>query len=433
MVSPRDSVITMSNEGTLSTRRFKYNATLAIVIAMVLGVIAGLVGGPTMGEIKFLGDIFFKLIQMSMVPFVMCQIIEAVGSLTGRQLGSIGIKAVVAFLVSSLLASAFGMLATQVFQPGAGLAETELVQTATTDLAATTTTIQDTISGFFSSNIISSMASGTMVPCIVFAIFFGIGISVYRTKVSEDCVLYTGICEVNEVLLTIIRIVMNIAPIGIFAYVSASIGELGFDILIAIGKYILVLFFATLVFTVLWIIVVSLYCKLPITKLVPKLGRMTVMAAATISSAVTLPTEMDDAKNKIGLKDEVANLVLPLGMPLNSNGSALHMACTALFVAQMFNIEFAGGALVYLCVIAWLLSLANAVAPGATLISLTMLMPALGLPMEAVAILGGLEYIVAAIRTTLNVNSDVFCALLVAKSEDAIDYDVFYGKKAIER
>lgn len=413
-------------------KRFRYNATLAIVIAMIAGVAAGLIGGPAMAEIKFLGDIFFRLIQMGIVPFVMCQIIEAVGSLTGKQLGSIGIKAVVAFLVSSLLASAFGLFSTWVFQPGAGLSETELVQTATTDLTATTTTIQDTLTGFFSSNIVSSMGSGAMVPCIVFAIFFGIGISVYRTNISEDCVLYQGIREVNEVLLTIIRIVMNVAPIGIFAYVSASIGELGIDILIPIGKYILVLFFATLIFTAVWIVVVSAYCKLPVTKLVPKLGRMTVLAAASISSAVTLPTEMEDAKNKIGIQDEVANLVLPLGMPLNSNGSALHMACTALFVAQMYNIEFAGGALVYVCVIAWLLSLANAVAPGATLISLTMLMPALGLPIEAVAILGGLEYIVAAIRTTLNVNSDVFCALLVAKSEAAIDYDVFNGTKARE-
>lgn len=131
---------------------------------------------------------------------------------------------------------------------------------------------------------------------------------------------------------------------------------------------------------------------------------------------MTLPTEMDDARNKIGISDEVASLVLPLGMPLNSNGSALHMACTAVFVSQMFNMPFEGSMLVYVCVIAWLLSLANAVAPGATLISLTMLMPALGLPLEAVAILGGLEYIVAAIRTTLNVNSDVFSALLVAKA-----------------
>lgn len=422
----------MIESTSTTTKRVRYNPTVAIVVAMVAGVAAGFIGGSRMTEIQFVGDIFFRLIQMCMVPFVMCQIIEAVGSLTGKQLGSIGAKAVVIFLVSSLLASAFGIFCTVLAQPGAGLASTDLVMSATTDLEGTTTSVQDTIVGFFSSNIFASMADGSMVPCLVFSIFFGIGVSVYRTKIDEDCVAYKAVCEVNEILLTIIRIVMNVAPIGIFAYVSASIGALGLDILIPIGKYILVLFFATLIFTLVWFVVVQVYCKLPITKLAPKMFRMTVLAASTISSAVTLPTEMDDARNKIGISDEVASLVLPLGMPLNSNGSALHMACTAVFVSQMFNMPFEGSMLVYVCVIAWLLSLANAVAPGATLISLTMLMPALGLPLEAVAILGGLEYIVAAIRTTLNVNSDVFSALLVAKSENAIDYDVFNGTKRLD-
>lgn len=415
-------------------RKFKYNPTVGMIVAMVLGVAAGLVWGPTMTEIKFIGDIFFRLIQMGIVPFVMCQIIEAVGSLTKRQLSSVGLKAAAAFLISSLLASCFGMAATLIFKPGAGLSGTELVQTASTELEATTTTLQETLTGFFSSNIVNSIASGSMVPCIVFALFFGVAVIFVREARGEgaEVPVYTWICDLNEILLQIIKIVMNVAPLGIFAYVSASIGELGLDVLIPIGKYILVLAGATAVFTVLWLIVVSVYCKMPMGKLFAKMVPMSVMAAATISSAVTLPLEMEDAKNKIGLKKSVADLVLPLGVPLNSNGSALHMAVTAVFVSQMYDMEFAGSALITVAFIAWMLSLANAVAPGASLISLTMLIPALGLPMDAIAILGGLEYVVAAIRTTLNVNSDVFCALLVARSEDAIDYDVFNGVSKAE-
>ncbi len=413
----------------MDKRKFTYNPTLAIAAAMVAGVIAGLALGPVMSEIQFLGDIFFKLIQQCIIVFVMGQIIEAVGGLTAKELTSIGIKAIVAFLVSSLLASVFGLLAASVFQPGAGLAGTDLVMSATTDLEASTMTIQDTLSGFFSSNIISSMASGAMVPCIVFSILFGVALGIFRERNGGVCGVYGTIREINEILLTIIRLVMNIAPLGVFAYVSASVGTLGLSILAPIGKYLLVLAGATAVFTFIWLLVVAATCKMGPWKLFRKMIPMSVMAAATISSAVTLPLEMEDAKNKIGLRDEVANLVLPLGMPLNSNGSALHMAVTALFVAQMYGIEMSGGMMVYACVICWLLSLANAVAPGATLISLTMLMPALGLPLEAVAILGGLEYLVAAIRTTLNVNSDVFCALLVARSENAIDYEIFNSTK----
>lgn len=409
-----------------SAKKLRYNPTIGMIIAMIAGIAAGLVGGALMGDIKFIGDIFFRLIQMGIVPFVMCQIIEAVGSLTKRQLSSVGLKAAAAFLISSLLASMFGMASAMLFKPGTGLSGTDLVLNASTDLEATSTSIADTLTGFFPSNIVSSIASGSMVPCIVFSLFFGIAIIFVReARGGEEVSVYRWICDLNEILLQIIRIVMNIAPIGIFAYVSASIGTLGLEVLIPIGKYILVLAGATAVFTVVWLIVVTAYCKMPIGKLFRKMIPMSVMAAATISSAVTLPLEMEDAKNKIGLKKSIADLVLPLGVPLNSNGSALHMAVTAVFVSQMYDMEFAGAALISVAFISWMLSLANAVAPGASLISLTMLIPALGLPMDAIAILGGLEYIVAAIRTTLNVNSDVFCALLVAKSEDAIDYEVF--------
>ena len=415
----------MGAVSTASSRGFRYSPTVAMVIAMVAGVAMGFVVGPAMEGVKFIGDIFFRLIQMCMVPFVMCQIIEAVGGLTRRQLSGMGAKACVAFLVSSLLASAFGILAAVVFRPGAGLADTALVQQATTDLEATAISIQDTITGFFTTNIFTAMAEGSMVPCIVFAVFFGLGISMYQERHGGSCVVYCAVLEINEVLLSIIKLVMRVAPVGISCYVAASIGSLGVEILIPIGKYLVVLAAATLVFMAGWIVLVSVRCGLSPVRLIAKMFPMSVMAAATISSAVTLPLEMEDAKHKIGIRLDVANLVLPLGVPLNSNGSALHMAVTAVFVSQMYNMEFMGSELMLVCVIAWLLSLANAVAPGATLISLTMLMPALGLPLEAVAILGGLEYIVAAIRTTLNVNSDVFCALLVAKSEDAIDYEVF--------
>lgn len=406
--------------------KFKWNPTAAMVVAMVLGVVSGLVFGPKMGEVKFIGDVFFRLIQMGIVPFVMCQIIEAIGALSFKQLGSIGIKAIALFLVSSLLASAFGILTAVVMNPGAGLSDTALVQNAATDLEATSVSLQDTILGFFPSNIVDSVASGSMVPCIVFAVLFGIGIVVVREQNGgAEPVMYRWVKDLNQILLAIIRIVMNIAPIGIFAYVSASIGTLGLEILIPIGKYIIALAVGTAIFTAGWFVVIGATCKMSIPRLARKMFRMNVMAASTISSAVTLPVEMEDAKERIGIDREVASLVLPLGVSLNSNGSALHMALTAVFVSQMYNMEFTGGALITVCFVSWALSLANAVAPGATLISLTMLIPALGLPMDAIAILGGLEYIVAAIRTTLNVNSDVFCALLVAKSEGGIDYAVF--------
>lgn len=410
-------------------KKFKYNPTVAIAVALVLGIAGGLIGGSQMAQIEFVGDIFFALVQMCMVPFVMGQIIAAVGSLTPKELGGIGIKAIILFFVTSLIAAAFGVLTSEIFQPGLTSDGAALVASASSDLEATTLTIQDTLTSFFSKNIVSSMANGSMVQCIVFAVFFGVACSIYREN-HTTCLAYDLIEEMNELLLIIIRAVMNVAPIGVFAYVSSSVGTLGIDVLISVGKFIIVLAGTSLVFCAVWYVVVAAYCKLPLGKLFMKTVPMVVMAAATISSAMTLPVEMEDSKKKIGLRRDICDLVLPLGMPLNSNGKALQLAVTAMFVAQLYGMPFTGGELLHCAVISWLLSFANAAAPGGTLISLTMLFPALGLPMDAIAIVGGLEYITAGIGTPPNVISDVFCGMLVAQHEEnGIDRDIFFGRK----
>ncbi len=409
----------------------KISPTTAIIIAMVLGAVCGLVVGEPMGKIQFLGDMFFRLILMGIIPFVMGQIIEAVGSLTKKELSTTGVKTIVLFLVSSAACAAIGVASGVIFDFKLDVSLAELTS-ETVDPSFVAPTVQEMITNFIPKNIVDSMAKGSMVQVIVFSALLGVAISFWRSSHDGKSLVYDFIVELNELLLHIIRIVMYIAPIGVFAYVSGALGMLGWKILIPLGKYILVLALATLVATIIWFIVISITCRMSLPLLIKKMMPMNVMAAATISSAVTLPLEMNDAKNKLGLNKDIANLVLPLGMPLNSNGSALHMALTAMVISQMYGVTFDLPGLISVGVISLLLSLANAVAPGATLISLTMLVPQLGLPTASIAIFGGLEYIVAAIRTTLNVSSDVFCALLVAKDvPDGIDYDIFYDRKVV--
>ena len=404
----------------------KLNINTWIVISMVLGVIAGVIGGPVMANIQFVGDIFFRLVQMGIVPFVMCAIVGAVGGLTPKDLSGIGVKGIVWFAVSSLLASAFGLFMATVFQPGAGLAGTALVENATTTAEATASTWQDTILSFFGSNIVASMSAGTMVPCIVFAIALGLAITYWRNTHDGVCIVFDVIQELENLLLTIIRGVMTIAPIGIFCYVSAMVGTLGAEVLVPLLKYLLVLGGTVAIFLVLWVVVVCVRCGMSPVKLIQKMWPMSVMALATISSAVTLPVEMEDAKSRLGIREDIADLVLPLGMPLNSNGASIHLAITALTIAQIYGMTFAGFDYIYLTVICTLLSLANAVAPGADIVSLTMIVPQLGLPLSSIGIFAGLTYPVGAIRTILNVDSDVFCAMMVAQSEpEGIDRKVF--------
>ena len=397
-----------------------------IMLSMVLGVVAGVVGGEAMGQIQFVGDIFFRLVQMGIVPFVMLAIVEAVGGLTARDLSGLGAKGIAWFAVSSVLAAAFGTLMAVTFEPGAGLASSDLVRNAAVDAEATGSTWQDALVGFFGSNIVASMSAGSMVQCIVFAIALGLVISFWRTGHDGASAVYDFVCELERLLLGIIRGVMKVAPVGIFCYVSSMVGSLGLEVLLPLAKYLLVLGGAVFAFLAAWTVLVCVRCRLDFARLVRKMWPMSALALGTISSAVTLPVEMDDAKHRIGIRSDIADLLLPLGMPLNSNGAAIHLAVTAITIAQIYGVTFEGFDFVYLVVMFTLLSLANAVAPGADLVSLTMIVPQLGLPLSSIGIFAGLTYPVGAIRTILNVDSDVYCALMVAASEkDGIDRRVF--------
>lgn len=288
-------------------------------------------------------------------------------------------------------------------------------------------TIQDTLTGFFGTNIVASLANGSMIQIIIFAVALGLVISFWR-QTHDECKLYDIISETSDLLLNIIRGVMKIAPIGIFCYVSSMVASVGMTVLVPLAKYFLVMALGMVIMFVAYCIICGAYCRVNPVKLAGKLVRTLVTAFTTISSAVTLPTAMEDAKKKIGIREDVCDVLLPLGVPLNSNGVAIHMTVDALCIAQLYGIAFGPSDFLTCWLICTMISFVNAATPGASLVSLTMMIPALGLPMEAIGIFGGLEYPTGATRTPLNVTGDVFAAMLVA-GPDGIDHDIFDGKK----
>ncbi|MBE6479190.1 MAG: dicarboxylate/amino acid:cation symporter [Olsenella sp.] len=405
----------------MATEKKGISITTWIVISMIAGVIAGVVLGETMTQVKFIGDIFFRLIQMGIVPFVMCTIITAVGALDAKALSGYGLKGIAWFAGSSLLAAAVGLILAVVIQPGSFIE----APTAAVDYEASNVTLQDTLTGFFSTNIVNSMGAGAMVPCIVFAIALGLSCSAWRQTHDGECLVYDFCEQLAALILNIIRKVMTIAPIGIFCYVGSMIGTMGIEVLIPVAMYLLVMFLADLIIFAVWITIVCTRTGYNPVKLIKLMWPMSALALGTVSSAVTLPTAMQDSKEKLGVDPEVADLLLALGMPLNSPGAAIHLAVTGITIAQIYGITFGTGQLFYVLMVSFLLSLANAVSPGASLVSMTMIVPQLGLPMEAIAIFAGLEYPTGALRTILNVDGDVYAALMVSASEGNLRKDIF--------
>ncbi|MCH1734898.1 dicarboxylate/amino acid:cation symporter [Enterococcus faecalis] len=392
-----------------------------IAIAVVVGILVGLLIPASGNYLKIVGDVFLRLMQMAIPILILGQIVQAVGSINPKELTSLWGRTIAVFGISSLAAALWGVLMAVIFNPGYGVKMTGFQDAS---IKAQEISITDTILNFVPKNIFDSLTQGSIIQIIVFALFFGLALNKYLQSHPETQ-LFQIIVDFNEVIITVIRYVMYLAPLGIFALIASTISHLGLQIILPLVKYLLVYGLGTILFLGIWILVITLYCKVSPLRLITNMKNMSVMALATTSSAITLPVALEETETKLGLSKRITNLVLPLGMSLNSNGSAMHMAFTVMTIAQMYQLEFDITKMIYLAITATFVSLANAVVPGAGLVSLAVIVPQMGLPIESIAIFAGVEWFVGMLRTILNVNSDVYSAILVAKSVDEIDYTVF--------
>lgn len=402
----------------------KVSMITQIVIAVVLGVAFGLLLPKIGVELKIIGDAFLRLMQMAIPVLILGQIIQAVAGINPQELTKLGGKTIAVFGISSFLAAIWGVAMAVVFNPGRGI---DLAGAQDLGIQTQEITPAETFLNFLPTNIFDSLSKGSIIQIIVFALFFGIGLNRYIQSKPESK-LFELIIDFNEVIINVIRYVMLVAPLGIFALIASTISSLGLQIILPLIKYLLVYATASLLFMGLWILIITIYCKVNPIQLVRNMKSMTVMALATTSSAITLPIAMEEAHEKLGLSDRITNLVLPLGMSLNSNGSAMHMALTVMTISQMYQMDFDLSKMITVAITATFVSLANAVVPGAGLVSLAIIVPQLGLPIESIAIFAGVEWFVGMLRTFLNVNSDVYSAIVVARSVNEIDYEVFNQK-----
>ncbi len=404
----------------------KLNLTGKILIATALGIVAGALFGRQLQPLQLVGDIFLRLVQMNIVLLVLGHIVEAVGNTNPKELGKIGAKTFVIFIGSSLFAAIWGIAWGVFFQPGRGV-DTSMLS-GTGDLKAGTMSFGETLLSFIPQNIIQSMANGTVVHVIVFGILFGIALG-YVSHQESDRRFLDLITVFNKTIIRVLFIIMKIAPISIFAIITTTVGRLGIQIIIPLAKYLGIYGLATLVFWILWQLWVCAACKVSFMRLMKNTANISLMAITTVSSAVTLPTCIKDSQEKCGIGSRTANLVLSLGMTLNSNGAAMHMAITIITISQIYGVQYHLNQLLYIAVLATLASMANAVAPGASVVSLAIVVPAMGLPLESIVLFAGIDYFVGMLRTILNVDTDVYTALLVAKSEGDLDYGIFNGTR----
>lgn len=409
-------------------RKFSLSLTTQILIGTVGGVVFGAIAGPWASHIKFIGDIFLRLIQMSVVLLVMSAVAGAVGGGDGQDIGKMGLHTFKWIIVFTVISAGLGVILSLLIQPGIGI---ELVNSkAITQTAVESTSLTDTILGFVPTNIIKSMADSSMVPCIVFSLFFGVGMGMY-TKQTGDKVVVNWVTGINKIITNIIKIVMYTAPFGIFCLLADVAGATGFKIIIPMLKFLGLLLIGDVIQFLIFGPATAALCKVKLSKMPKKFGKMSIMAVTTTSGAICLPTKMEDAVTKFGVSHKVADFTGPITMSMNSCGAAQCYVAAIFFMAQATQIVMSPYQIGMAILLSCLMCLGTISVPGGSVIVYTFLASSLGLPMESIAVLIGIDWFAGMFRTLMNVDVDVMVGMLVASKLGELDRDVYNEKKQV--
>ena len=396
---------------------------ILIGLAAVLGIAFGLIVGEWAANIKFLGDLFIRLIQMSIVPLVMASVIVATGSMTGSGMGQLAFRTFKWMIGFSLIAAVIAWVLGTVIQPGAGIT---FESGAPLPDQAEAAPWQDTILGFVSTNVFAAMSSAAMVPIIIFSLLFGLALNAYVTSTGNRQLLEL-LEQIQALMLTMIKFVMYLAPIGVFCLLAALAGDVGFAVVTTGLKYLGATLIGVLLVTALFVAVVWLRTGLSPAKLPGKLAEQTLIAITTTSSAVTFPTVLKTAIEKVGVSQRVANFTLSVGLTMGSYGAVLNYMLVVMFLAQSGRMELGIGQIAMGMALAILLNMGTITVPGGFPVVAMFLATSLGLPFEAVGLLIAVDWFAGIFRTFLNVNGDTFVAMLVARAGGELYADVYNG------
>lgn len=403
-----------------------------ILIALILGAILGPVLGSFAVAIKPLGDAFINLLVMIVVPLVMASLIVGTASLGDlRKLGRIGLKTVGFYLVATAIAVALGIAAAKIGNPGVGL-DPEVKAQMLSDFAGVTAeqlqratdkpSIGDLLVRIIPRNPFRAMVETNFLQIIFFAILFGISLTLIKEERRKPVLdLLDG---VNDTMIVLVKMVMRVAPIGVFALIASVAAQFGYGVLLTLLKYVLVAIIAMAIFTVTFYPVVLRMSGMSPLFFLKKYYEVFVFAFSTSSSNATLPINLQVSEEDLGVSNEVASFVLPLGATVNMNGTAIYQGVSALFIAQVFGISLGLTDLLTIVLTATLASIGAAGVPGIGMVTLTIVLTQLGIPLEGIALVVGVERILDMSRTAVNVTGDTVCAVWVAKTEGELEVPV---------
>ncbi|MEO9276123.1 dicarboxylate/amino acid:cation symporter [Marinomonas sp. 5E14-1] len=395
-----------------------------ILIGMVLGVIAGSIMGPDAELLKPIGTLFINTIKMLIVPLVFCSLVVGVTSMEDtRKMGRIGLKSVVLYLGTTAVAISIGLGLGIFMAPGEGI---NMTAGAAAPVAKEAPTLIQTLLALIPQNPINALASGNILQIIVFALGLGVALTLCGEKAKPAIAVFESLAEA---MYKLTELVMKLAPYGIFGLMAWVTGKYGLDILMPLIKVVAAVYIGCIIHVlVVHCGLISTVARLSPVGYLKGLIAPASVAFTTTSSSGTLPSTIKAAREELGVSKGISSFVLPLGATINMDGTALYQGVCAIFIAQAFGIDLSMSDYMLIIATSTLASIGTAGVPGAGLIMLSLVLTTVGLPMEGLAIVAGIDRILDMARTSVNVCGDLMVSALVAKSEGELDESV-YNKK----
>ncbi|CAG9000344.1 MAG: Proton/glutamate-aspartate symporter [Candidatus Celerinatantimonas neptuna] len=401
--------------------RKKLSLWKQILIGMVLGIIVGVFLGKDAEYVKPIGTLFINAIKMLIVPLVFCSLVVGVTSMKDvSKMGRVGLKSLVLYLLTTAIAISIGLILANVIDPGKGI---HMLAKHTLGTQKTPPTLIQTLLDLIPRNPIHALATGNILQVIVFAIGLGVSLNLCGEKAQPAVRVFESLAEA---MYKFTAIVMKLAPYGIFGLMAWVSGKYGIGILWPLIKVVGGLYLGCLLHILL--VYSGFLALLGRISPVPYLKRLVgpgMVAFTTSSSSATLPVSIKTANENLGVSKSISSFVLPLGATINMDGTALYQGICAVFVAQAFGVPLHFSDYAMIISTATLASIGTAGVPGAGLIMLSLVLSSVGLPMEGLAIVAGIDRVLDMARTGLNVCGDLMVSILIAKSESDLDLSVY--------
>lgn len=377
------------------------------------------------GIFSTLGQIFIDSLKMLVVPLVFVSLVCGTSALSDpSKLGRLGIKSVGLYIVTTAIAITLAMSMALLVSPGEGLS----LSTETTYQAKEAPSLGDVIINMVPSNPVNSLAQGNMLQIIVFAVLFGVAMAMTGEAGKRLSAVFE---DLNTVVMRLVTIIMNLAPYGVFVLMAKLFATIGAETILGLAKYFFLVFGVLILHgLVTYSVLLKTLSGLSPLMLLRKMRDAAIFAFSTSSSSATLPVTMETARNKLGIGNSVSSFTLPLGATINMDGTAIMQGVATVFIAQVYGVDLSMSDYLMVILTATLASIGTAGVPGVGLVMLAMVLQQVNLPVEGIALIIGVDRLLDMTRTAVNITGDCMVSCVVAKSEGALDEDVFNNPKA---